>query len=183
MPSYGSTSGERPDRARAHLLVLGSPRAPVHPALRLIFKVGLLNTREGLILAYLTFTVPFTTWLLMGYFRTVPVALEEAALVDGCTRLTALFRIILPLSTPAIVVTALFSFALSWNEFLYALTFTSNPVSQTVTVGLTSTVAEDVFFWGEMMAAAFLIAIPPVVLYLLEQRWVVRGLTAGAVKG
>jgi ABC-type nitrate/sulfonate/bicarbonate transport system permease component len=82
------------------------------PLFELIFKVGLLNTREGLILAYLTFTVPFTTWLLMGYFRTVPVALEEAALVDGCTRLMALFRIILPLSMPAIVVTALFSFTL-----------------------------------------------------------------------
>lgn len=153
------------------------------PLFELIFRLNLLNTREGLILAYLTFTVPFTTWLLMGYFRTVPVALEEAALVDGCTRLTALYRIILPLSTPAIVVTALFSFTLSWNEFLFALTFTSNPVSQTVTVGLTSTVAEDVFFWGVMMAASFLIAIPPVALYLLGQRWVVRGLTAGAVKG
>ena len=153
------------------------------PLFELIFKLSLLNTKEGLILAYLTFTVPFTTWLLMGYFRTVPVALEEAALVDGCTRLTALFRVTLPLSTPAIVVTALFSFTLSWNEFLYALTFTSNAASQTVTVGLTSTVAEDVFFWGVMMAASFLIAIPPVVLYLVGQRWVVRGLTAGAVKG
>ncbi len=153
------------------------------PLFELIFKFGILNTLQGLILAYLTFTVPFTTWLLMGYFRTVPVALEEAALVDGCTRLTALLRVTLPLSAPAIVVTALFSFTLSWNEFLYALTFTSNPVSQTVTVGLTSTVAEDVFFWGMMMAASFLVAIPPVVLYLLGQRWVVRGLTAGAVKG
>jgi len=153
------------------------------PLFELIFKLNLLNTKGGLILAYLTFTVPFTTWLLMGYFRTVPVALEEAALVDGCTRLTALFRVTLPLSAPAIVVTALFSFTLSWNEFLYALTFTSNPASQTVTVGLTSTVAEDVFFWGVMMGASFLVAIPPVVLYLLGQRWVVRGLTAGAVKG
>jgi len=153
------------------------------PLFELIFKLNLLNTRQGLILDYLTFTVPFTTWLLMGYFRTVPIALEEAALVDGCTRLTALFRVTLPLSTPAIVVTALFSFTLSWNEFLYALTFTSNPVSQTVTVGLTTTVAEDVFFWGVMMGASFLVAIPPVVLYLIGQRWVVRGLTAGAVKG
>lgn len=148
----------------------------------MIFKLDLQNTLQGLILAYLTLTVPFTTWLLMGYFRSVPVALEEGALVDGRTRLTALFRIILPLSTPAIVVTAIFSFTLSWNEFLYALTFTSNPVSQTVAVGLTSTVAEDVFFWGVMMLASFLIAIPPVV-FLLGQRWVVRGLTAGAVKG
>ncbi len=153
------------------------------PLFEMIYRLDLLNTRSGLVFAYLTFTVPFTTWLLMGYFRTVPVALEEAALVDGCTRLAALFRIVLPLSTPAIVVTALFSFTLSWNEFLYALTFTSNPVSQTVTVGLTSTVAEDVFFWGVMMAASFLVAIPPVVLYLIGQRWVVRGLTAGAVKG
>ena len=153
------------------------------PLFELIFKFGLLNTQEGLVLAYLTFTVPFTTWLLMGYFRTVPVALEEAALVDGCTRLSALFRVTLPLSAPALVVTALFSFTLSWNEFLYALTFTSNAASQTVTVGLTSTVAEDVFFWGVMMAASVLIAIPPVVLYLIGQRWVVRGLTAGAVKG
>ena len=153
------------------------------PLFELIFKFDLLNTLQGLVLAYLTFTVPFTTWLLMGYFRTVPVALEEAALVDGCTRLTALLRVTLPLSMPAIVVTALFSFTLSWNEFLYALTFTSTAASQTVTVGLTSTVAEDVFFWGVMMAASFLIAIPPVLLYLLGQRWVVRGLTAGAVKG
>lgn len=153
------------------------------PLFELIFKLNLLNSLQGLILAYLTFTVPFTTWLLMGYFRTVPVSLEEAALVDGCTRLTALLRVTLPLSAPAIVVTALFSFTLSWNEFLYALTFTSNPASQTVTVGLASTVAEDVFFWGVMMGASFLVAIPPVVLYLMGQRWVVRGLTAGAVKG
>lgn len=153
------------------------------PLFELVYKLDLLNTLQGLIVAYLTFTVPFTTWLLMGYFRTVPRELEEAALVDGCNRLTALIRIILPLSAPALVVTALFSFTLSWNEFLYALTFTSNANSMTVTVGLASAVAEDVFFWGMMMAASVLVAIPPVVLYLLGQRWVVSGLTAGAVKG
>lgn len=153
------------------------------PLFEIVYWFDLLNSLQGLILAYLTFTVPFTTWLLMGYFHTVPVDLEEAALVDGCNRLTALVRIILPLSAPALVVTALFSFTLSWNEFLYALTFTSDAASKTVTVGLASAVAEDVFFWGTMMAASVLVAIPPVVLYLLGQRWVVSGLTAGAVKG
>lgn len=153
------------------------------PMFELVFRLDMLNTLQGLIAVYLTFTVPFTTWLMMGYFRTVPVDLEEAALVDGCNRLTALVRITLPLSAPAIVVTALFSFTLCWNEFLYALTFTSDAASKTVTVGLASTVAEDVFFWGEMMAASVIVAIPPVLLYLLGQRWVVRGLTAGAVKG
>lgn len=152
------------------------------PLFELIYKFDMLNSLQGLTFAYLTFTVPFTTWLLMGYFRTVPVDLEEAAMVDGCNRVSALLHITLPLSAPAIVVTALFSFTLSWNEFLYALTFTSDAASKTVTVGLASTVAEDVFFWGVMMAASVLIAIPPVVLYLLGQRWVVSGLTAGAVK-
>ncbi len=153
------------------------------PMFELVYRLDMLNSLQGLIVAYLTFTVPFTTWLMMGYLRTVPVDLEEAALVDGCNRLTALVRITLPLSAPAIVVTALFSFTLSWNEFLYALTFTSDAASKTVTVGLASTVAEDVFFWGQMMAASVVVAIPPVLLYLLGQRWVVRGLTAGAVKG
>ncbi|HEX9015599.1 MAG TPA: carbohydrate ABC transporter permease [Chloroflexota bacterium] len=152
------------------------------PLFELVFKLDMLNTLQGLVVAYLTFTVPFTTWLLMGYFRTVPVDLEEAAMVDGCNRFSALLRITIPLSAPAIVVTALFSFTLSWNEFLYALTFTSDAASKTVTVGLASTVAEDVFFWGVMMAASVLVAIPPVLLYLLGQRWVVSGLTAGAVK-
>lgn len=153
------------------------------PLFQLLGVLNLLNSMQGLIVSYLTFTVPFCTWLLVGYFKTVPVELEEAALVDGCTRFSTLFRITLPLSAPAMVVVALFSFTLSWNEFLYALTFTTDRNVQPVTAGLTGMAVEDIFFWGRMMAAAAIGSLPPIVLYTLGQRYVVRGLTLGAVKG
>jgi multiple sugar transport system permease protein len=153
------------------------------PLFQLLGALNLLNSMQGLIVSYLTFTVPFCTWLLVGYFKTVPVELEEAALVDGCTRFTTLFRITLPLSAPAMVVVALFSFTLSWNEFLYALTFTTDRNVQPVTAGLTGMAVEDIFFWGRMMAAATIGSLPPIILYTPGQRYVVRGLTLGAVKG
>ncbi len=153
------------------------------PMFAIIFRLGLANTLYSLMLVYLTFTVPFCTWMLLGYFKTIPHELEDAALVDGCGRLGTLLRITLPLSAPAIVVVGLFSFTLSWNEFLYALVFINETTAKTVTVGLTSMVAMDIFFWGQMMAGALLVALPPVIIYLLAQRWVVQGLTGGAVKG
>ncbi len=136
-----------------------------------------------LMLTYLTFTVPFCTWLLIGYFRTIPIELEEAAMIDGCSRLGALVRVTLPLVGPAIAVVALFSFTLSWNEFLYALVFISGQSARTATVGLNSLISVDVFFWGEMMGGAVLTSVPPVVIYILAQRLVVSGLAAGGVKG
>jgi len=142
-----------------------------------------VDTHQGLILTYLSFSVPFCTWLLMGYFRSVPLELEEAALVDGCTRLGSLVRVILPMSLPALAVVAFFSFTQSWNEFLYANVFVNSVEVRTITTGLTLFVVEDVFFWGPMMGASFLSALPPLVLYLIFQRWVVKGLTLGAVKG
>lgn len=153
------------------------------PLFQLLSTLDLLNSLQGLILAHLTFTVPFCTWLLVGYFKTVPIELEEAARVDGCNRLTTLLRITLPLSAPALVVVALFSFTLSWNEFLYALVFNQDANTRPVTAGLTAMAVEDVFFWGRMMAAATLGSLPPIILYTLGQRYVVRGLTVGAVKG
>ena len=145
--------------------------------------LALTDTLEGLILAYLGFTLPFCTWLLLGYFRSVPLELEEAALVDGCSRLGALVRIILPMSLPALAVVAFFSFTQAWNEFLYANVFVNSVEARTITTGLTLFVVEDVFFWGPMMAAACLATLPPVLVYLVFQRWVVKGLTLGAVKG
>ncbi len=153
------------------------------PLFQLMGALNLLNSLQGLILADLTFTVPFCTWLLVGYFKTVPFELEEAALIDGCNRLTTLLRITLPLSAPALVVVALFSFTLSWNEFLYALVFNQDANTRPVTAGLTAMAVEDVFFWGRMMAAAALGSLPPIILYTVAQRYVVRGLTLGAVKG
>jgi multiple sugar transport system permease protein len=153
------------------------------PLFAVLATLSLIDTHQGLILTYLGFSVPFCTWLLMGYFRTVPLELEEAALVDGCSRLGTLVRIILPMSLPALAVVAFFSFTQSWNEFLYANVFVNSVEVRTITTGLTLFIVEDVFFWGPMMGAAFLSALPPVLLYLVFQRWVVKGLTLGGVKG
>ena len=153
------------------------------PLFTVLSTLSLIDTREGLILAYLGFTVPFSTWLLLGYFRSVPLELEEAALVDGCSRLSALVRIILPMSLPALAVVAFFSFTLAWSEFLYANVFVNSTDARTITTGLTLFIVEDVFFWGPMMGASCLATLPPIVVYLVFQRWVVKGLTLGAVKG
>ena len=153
------------------------------PLFAVMSTLNLIDTRHGLVLVYLSFTVPFSSWLLLGYFRSVPAELEEAALVDGCSRMSALVRIILPMSLPALAVVAFFSFTQAWNEFLYANVFVNSPDVRTITTGLTLFVVEDVFFWGPMMGASCLATIPPVLLYLIFQRWVVKGLTLGAVKG
>jgi len=153
------------------------------PLFAVMSALRLVDTHYGLVLTYLSFTVPFCTWLLMGYFRSVPIELEEAALVDGCTRLGSLFRVILPMSLPALAVVAFFAFTQSWNEFLYANVFVNSVEVRTVTTGLTLFIVEDVFFWGPMMGASFLSALPPLLLYLVFQRWVVKGLTLGGVKG
>jgi ABC-type glycerol-3-phosphate transport system permease component len=153
------------------------------PLFAVMSALALTDTLKGLTLAYLGFTLPFCTWLLLGYFRSVPLELEEAALVDGCSRLSALVRVILPMSLPALAVVAFFSFTQAWNEFLYANVFVNSVEARTITMGLTLFVVEDVFFWGPMMAAACLATVPPVVVYLVFQRWVVKGLTLGAVKG
>jgi ABC-type glycerol-3-phosphate transport system permease component len=153
------------------------------PLFTILVNAGLSNTRTGLVLTYLGFTVPFCTWLLMGYFLSVPVELEEAGLVDGCSRLGVLFRIVMPVTLPALAVTAFFSFTLSWNEYLYASVFVSDVNAKTIPTGIPSFIIEDVFFWGPMMASTVLSVIPPLAVYFLFQRWLITGLTLGAVKG
>jgi ABC-type glycerol-3-phosphate transport system permease component len=153
------------------------------PMFALMSTLRLTDSLHGLIIAYLGFDVPFCTWLLMGYFKSVPVELEEAARVDGCNRVGALLRIVLPMSLPALVVVTFFSFTHAWNEFLYAYVFTSTTSARTVTTGLVNFMSQDVFFWGPLMASTVMSALPPVIMFLVFQRWVVKGLTLGGVKG
>jgi multiple sugar transport system permease protein len=153
------------------------------PMFAMMSALRLTDSLSGLIIAYLGFDVPFCTWLLMGYFRTVPAELEEAARVDGCNRVTALIRVVLPMSLPALVVVTFFSFTHAWNEFLYAHVFTSTTGARTVTTGLVNFMSQDVFFWGPLMASTVMSALPPVLMFLVFQRWVVKGLTLGGVKG
>lgn len=152
------------------------------PIFVMMSRLGLRDNLVGLTLAYLTFTVPFATWMLMGYFRTVPMELEEAALIDGASRWQVLWRIMVPLSGPALVVAAVFAFTLSWNEFLYALVLLQKQEVMTAPVGLSAYVIGDQYYWGQMMAAATIMSLPPLAIYLFGQRWVIAGWTAGAVK-
>ena len=145
--------------------------------------VGLADFKWALVLTYPTFLVPFCTWLLMGYFRTVPKEVEECAMVDGATRIQALIRIVLPIAIPGLVCAILFAFTLSWNEFIYALTFTSSSDQITASVGVTSELIRgDIYFWGSLMAGAMLGSVPIVILYVFFLDYYVSGLTAGAVK-
>jgi multiple sugar transport system permease protein len=153
------------------------------PLFAIMSALRFTDTLYGLTIAYLSGDVPFCTWLLMGYFKSVPTELEEAALVDGCNRVTALIRVVLPVSLPALVVVTFFCFTRAWNEFLYAYVFTSTNAAKTITTGLVNFMSADVFFWGPLMASTIISALPPVVMFLIFQRWVVKGLTLGAVKG
>jgi len=153
------------------------------PLAQVVTWLGLGDSKWALVLTYPTFLVPFCTWLLMGYFRTVPKEVEECAMVDGATRIQALWRIVLPIAVPGLVCAALFAFTLSWNEFIYALTFTSSSSQITASVGVTSELIRgDIYFWGELMAGAVLGSVPIVILYVFFLDYYVSGLTAGAIK-
>ena len=153
------------------------------PLYTILRGLGLANTLWALLVVYPTFTVPFCTWLLMGFFRSIPPDLEAAAMVDGANRLQAFRRVILPLAAPGVLAAGLFAFTLAWNEFLYALVFINDTELKTIPVGLDDLMFGDIFLWGQLMAASVLTTVPVVVLYTYLQRYMVEGLTAGAVKG
>jgi multiple sugar transport system permease protein len=153
------------------------------PLYQTFIRIGYTDSLGTLILAYPTFLVPFVTWLLMGFFRSIPRELEEAALVDGATRMQALVRVVLPLAAPGLLAAGLFCFTLSWNEFLYALIFIADDSLKTLPVGLSEFVVSDFAFWGQLMAAATLASLPVIVVYIYLHKYMVQGLTAGAVKG
>jgi multiple sugar transport system permease protein len=170
--------------ARSILFVYLIPGSLVFiPLFILMNQLRLVNTHLSLILSYLTFAIPFCTWMLIGYFKGIPTELEEAALIDGCTRLQSLYKVLIPLSAPGIVAAAIFSFSLSWNEFLYALIFVTTPSNKTLPPLISNLIRGDIYLWGPMMAGSVLAAAPVVILYIISQRFVVQGLGAGAVKG
>ena len=146
-------------------------------------SLGLLNSWLGLVLAYSVTALPLCVWMLKGFFDTVPRELEEAALLDGCTQPQVFRKVILPLSLPAVAVTALFSFLAAWNEFLLALTFNTSNDMYTLPVGLASMISATGQSWGDFAAASLLVSLPVVILFILFQRFLVEGLSAGGVKG
>jgi multiple sugar transport system permease protein len=154
------------------------------PLADVVRAFGLLDSPWSLILTYPTFLIPFSTWLLMGYFKSIPRELEECAMIDGATRLQAMVKIILPLALPGILSAGIFAFTLSWNEFIYALVFSSSTNIKTIPVGVVSELIRgDVFFWGPLMAGALLGSVPVAIIYSFFVEYYVAGLTAGAVKG
>ncbi len=153
------------------------------PYFQLMAKLQLINTYGALILAYVSFALPFSTWMLIGFFRSIPLELDEAAMVDGCGRLRAFWRVILPLSVPGLVAVGIFTFLLAWNAYVFALVLTTDPKMFPLSVGIANMMGEYQVLWNEMMAAAVLATLPVFILYGFLERYLVQGITAGAVKG
>ena len=145
-------------------------------------KLGLTNTRIGLIIVYLSFSVPYAVWMLVGFFKTVPPGIEEAARIDGANKVQVFVRVVLPLVLPGIVATAIYTFINAWNEFLYALILINSTDLMTVSVKLRSLQGAEILNWGDMMAASALVVVPSVIFFMLIQNKIAGGMTEGSVK-
>jgi multiple sugar transport system permease protein len=153
------------------------------PLVKVLSFLGLFDKLGSLMLAYPTFTIPFCTWLMAGFFRTIPFEIEEAAMIDGCSRLGAVVRVILPLSVAGMLTVAIFAFTLSMQDFVYSLTFVSSSSEKVINIGVvTELIRGDVFFWGSLMAGALLAGIPVAILYSFFLDFFIRGITSGSVK-
>jgi ABC-type glycerol-3-phosphate transport system permease component len=149
-----------------------------------VVKLGMADTLLALVVSNMAFTLPLTLWYMRAYFNAIPVTLEESAMVDGCTRLQALRRVVLPLALPGLISTGVFAFNHAWNEFLFALVFTSSERNKVLTLGLATWIGQDsIYSWGMLLAAAVLVTVPVLIFYLLAQRKLVVGLAGGATKG
>lgn len=171
--------------AQASLFCYMLPEALlVIPLYMFVVNVGMADTLYSLILSNTAFTVPLTLWFMRSYFAAIPASLEESAMIDGCTRFQAFYRVTLPLALPGVVSVGVFSFNHAWNEFLFALVFTSSERNKVLPIGLATWIGQDaIFSWGMLLAAAVLITLPVVLFYLLVQRHLISGLAAGGVKG
>ena len=145
-------------------------------------KLGLTNTRVGLIIVYLSFSIPYAVWLLVGFFKSVPIGIEEAARIDGANKIMVFGKVVLPLVAPGIVATAIYTFINAWNEFLYSLILINDTEKMTVAVALRSLDGAEILDWGDMMAASALVVIPSIIFFCLIQNKIAGGLSEGAVK-
>ena len=154
------------------------------PMNQVVNFLGLADSRWALVVTYPTFLVPFSTWLIMGYLKSIPKEIEEAALIDGCSRIQVLFKVVIPIAIPGIMCATLFSFTLCWNEFLYALTFISSTTEKMAPVGvIAELIRGDIYFWGALMAGAITASLPIVFVYVFFLDYFMSGLTSGATKG
>jgi multiple sugar transport system permease protein len=153
------------------------------PYFILMKQLSLLNTYTSLILAYTSFSLPFCTWMLKGFFDSIPPELDDAAMIDGCSRLHVLIRVVMPLALPGVAATGVFSFLVAWNHYLFAMGLATDPNMYTLPVGISSTMGEFRIQWNELMAGAVIASLPAVLVYSYLERYFVQGLTAGAVKG
>ncbi|HEY7034495.1 MAG TPA: carbohydrate ABC transporter permease [Thermomicrobiales bacterium] len=166
------------------LVYLVPPTLLFIPMSRVVAELGLRNTRWAMIVVYPTFTIPFCTWLLMGFFKSIPWDIEEQAMIDGYSRLGAIWRAVIPISIPGILTVIVFSFALTMHEFVYALAFVTSSSQKTISIGVTTELIRgDVFFWQSLMAAAVIVAIPVALVYNFFLDRFIAGFTLGAVKG
>ena len=183
---YGFSRFKFAGRATLIGLILASQMLPgvllVGPYFKMLATVGLYNTYPGLILAFTAITLPFSTWMLKGFIDSVPKELDDAALIDGCSSLGAFLRVIMPVIAPGMVATVIFAFLLAWGDLLWVLVLTSGEKMTTVTLGLTRLVTQFRIIWPQLMAGSAIAALPPLILYMLLQNYLVAGLTAGAVK-
>jgi len=154
----------------------------VIPFVFVIISLGLYNTFSGVILANVTFTLPFTVWTMAGYLASIPIDLEEAAMIDGCSRIEALFRVVLPLSLPGVIAIATFSFVNAWNEYLYVVALIDSETKFTLPLGLASLLTSDIVPWGKLMGMSVLYSVPGILFFLFLQKYMVQGLVRGAVK-
>jgi multiple sugar transport system permease protein len=153
------------------------------PLYILVCKLGLNNNIFAMVLLYPTFTIPYATWMLISYFASIPKELEEAAVIDGCSKVGAMLRIIFPLSMPGIISTMIFSFTLCWSEYLYALVVLTDEMARTFPLALSNMIVADVFAWGPLMAGAMVATVPVTIMYMFASRYMISGMTLGGVKG
>lgn len=153
------------------------------PFYSVINQLKLINTHLGLIIVYISFTIPFSTWMMIGFFKSLPLELDEAARIDGCTVWQTFWRVVLPLTLPGIASTCIYSFITSWNEYMFAFILTNSPDMRTLSVGIAELNGFQQILWNDMMAASLIASIPLIMLFIFLQKYFISSLTAGAVKG